>query len=38
LYLGYQYEHWWDIARNNQTTSTGELNVQGFFARGEWRF
>jgi cobalt-zinc-cadmium efflux system outer membrane protein len=38
LYLGYQYEHWWDIARNNQTTSTGELNVQGIFVRGEWRF
>jgi hypothetical protein len=38
FYLGYQYEHWWDIGRNNETTSTAELNVQGFFVRFAYNF
>lgn len=38
LYLGYQYEHWWDVGKNNSTLSSGELNVQGIFLRAEWNF
>ncbi|HKI31366.1 MAG TPA: Lpg1974 family pore-forming outer membrane protein [Gemmataceae bacterium] len=38
FYLGYQYEHWWDIARNNETISFGELNVQGIFVRAGFNF
>ncbi len=38
LYLGYQYEHWWDIGKVNNTSSTAELNVQGIFVRAEWHF
>jgi len=38
VYLGYQYEHWWDIAKNNDTLSSGELNVQGLFVRAVWNF
>ena len=33
FYLGYQYEHWWDIAKNNDTLSSGEMDVQGIFVR-----
>jgi hypothetical protein len=38
FYLGYEYQHWWDIGKNNNTTSTGELNEQGIFVRAQWIF
>jgi hypothetical protein len=38
FYLGYQYEHWWDIGKNNNTLSSGELDVQGIFVRAAWNF
>jgi hypothetical protein len=38
FYFGYQYEHWWSIGKNNNTLSSGELNVQGIFARAEINF
>jgi len=38
FYLGYQYEHWWDITKNNETVSSGELNVQGIVVRAGWSF
>jgi Legionella pneumophila major outer membrane protein precursor len=38
FYLGYQYEHWWDLGKNNNTTSSGELDVQGFFVRAALSF
>jgi hypothetical protein len=38
FFLGYQYEHWWDVGKNNNTTSTGELNEQGLFVRAVLNF
>ncbi len=38
FYLGYQYEHWWDLGKNNDTTSSGELDVQGIFVRAALSF
>jgi hypothetical protein len=38
FYFGYQYEHWWDIGKNDNTTSSAELNVQGVFVRAVWHF
>jgi hypothetical protein len=38
FYAGYQYEHWWDVGKNNSTTSSGELDVQGLFVRAGWSF
>jgi hypothetical protein len=31
--LGYQFEQWWNVGR-----SQGDLNIQGFFFRAEFRF
>jgi hypothetical protein len=36
--FGYQYEHWWDLGKNNNTTSSGELDVQGIFVRAALNF
>jgi hypothetical protein len=38
FYLGYQYEHWWDLGKNDNTTSSGELDVQGIFVRAAINF
>jgi hypothetical protein len=38
FYFGYQYEHWWTFLKNDNTLSTGQLNVQGIFARAVWHF
>jgi hypothetical protein len=38
FYAGYQYEHWWDIGKNNNTTSAGEMDVQGLFVRAGFNF
>ncbi len=38
FYCGYQYEHWWTIGKNDNTTSTGELNVQGIVVRAGLSF
>jgi hypothetical protein len=38
LSLGYQYEHWWDLLKNNNTTSSGELNVQGIFLGAAYNY
>ncbi len=38
FYAGYQYEYWWDVGRNNSTTSSGDMAVQGFFVRAGWNF
>jgi len=33
LFVGYQYEYWWNIGRNSSTTSRGELSDQGIQLR-----
>jgi hypothetical protein len=38
LFLGYQYEYWWNIGRNSNTTSRGELSDQGILLRAECSF
>jgi hypothetical protein len=38
FYLGYQYEYWWDVGRNNNTTSAGDVEVQGIFVRAALNF
>jgi hypothetical protein len=38
FYFGYQYEHWWDIGKNDDTLSTGQMNVQGIFVRAAFNF
>ncbi len=41
LFVGYQYEYWWNAGRNSDTifpTSRGELNDQGLFLRVEINF
>jgi hypothetical protein len=36
--LGYQYEYWWDVGRNNDTTSSGDVEVQGVFVRAAFNY
>jgi hypothetical protein len=38
FYLGYRYEYWWDLGKNNSTTSAADLEVQGLFLRAAWNF
>jgi hypothetical protein len=38
LFLGYQYEYWWNLGRNSNTTSRGELSDQGIQLRAEFDF
>ncbi|HEX5273374.1 MAG TPA: hypothetical protein VFW33_22915, partial [Gemmataceae bacterium] len=38
VYLGYQYEYWWDVGRNTNTTSAGDVEVQGVFVRAGWNY
>jgi hypothetical protein len=38
LFLGYQYEYWWNIGRDSSTTSRGELSDQGILLRAEFNF
>jgi hypothetical protein len=38
FYFGYQYEHWWDLGKNDNTLSTGELNVQGLFVKAAYNY
>jgi hypothetical protein len=38
LFLGYEYEYWWNVGRNSNTTSRGELSDQGVLLRAEVDF
>jgi hypothetical protein len=38
LFLGFQYEYWWNVGRNSETTSRGELSDQGLVLRAEINF
>jgi hypothetical protein len=41
FFLGYQFEQWYQVGRNNFTSATGsvgELTEQGIFFRGEFTF
>jgi hypothetical protein len=38
LYAGYEYEYWWNIGRNSDTQSRGELSDQGIVLRAEFNF
>jgi hypothetical protein len=38
LFLGFQYEYWWNVGRNSSTTARGELSDQGILLRAEVNF
>jgi hypothetical protein len=38
LYAGYQYEFWWNVGRDSETTSRGTVDDQGVFVRVEVNF
>jgi hypothetical protein len=38
LYAGYEYEYWWNIGRNSNAFSRGELSDQGIVLRAEFNF
>jgi hypothetical protein len=38
LFLGYEYEYWWDAARLSVSTSRGEMVNQGLLLRAEFNF
>ncbi len=38
LFLGYQYEYWWNVGRLSTANSRGELSDQGVLLRGELNF
>jgi hypothetical protein len=38
IFLGYEYEYWWDTARVSFTFSRGEMSDQGFLLRAEFNF
>jgi hypothetical protein len=38
LFLGYEYEYWWNVGRDSLTTSRGELSDQGIFLRAQFNF
>jgi hypothetical protein len=35
IYAGYAYEYWWNVGRNSDTSSRGELSDQGVLLRAE---
>jgi hypothetical protein len=38
FFLGYQFEQWWQVGRNDNNGSLGNLTEQGIFLRGEFTF
>ncbi|HLJ95500.1 MAG TPA: Lpg1974 family pore-forming outer membrane protein [Gemmataceae bacterium] len=38
LFFGYEYEYWWNVGRNSNTTARGELSDQGILLRAEFNF
>jgi hypothetical protein len=38
LFLGYQYEYWWNVGRMSSTTSRGELSDQGVVLRAGYNY
>jgi hypothetical protein len=38
IFLGYQYEYWWNAARLSTSLSRGELSDQGIILRAEFNF
>jgi hypothetical protein len=38
LFLGYQFNQWWQVGRNVGNGSVGNLTEHGFFFRGEFTF
>jgi hypothetical protein len=38
LFLGYEYEYWWNVGRNSNTGSRGEMSDQGVLLRAEVDF
>lgn len=38
VWVGYQYEYWWNVGRNSSTSSRGELSDQGVLLRAELNF
>jgi hypothetical protein len=38
VFLGYQYDHWWEVGRVDTTHSRGELTDQGFLLRAELNY
>jgi Legionella pneumophila major outer membrane protein precursor len=35
---GYEYEYWWNVGRNSDTSSRGELSDQGVLLRAGWNW
>jgi hypothetical protein len=38
VYAGYEYEYWWNVGRNSETASRGELSDQGILLRAALNF
>ena len=38
LAVGYEYEYWWNVGRNSNTTSRGEWSEQGILLRAGFNF
>jgi hypothetical protein len=38
FFLGYQFEEWWQVGRNDNSSSEGYVTEQGIFLRGEFTF
>jgi hypothetical protein len=38
FFAGYQYEYWWNVGRNSDTTSRGTVNDQGILLQAEVNF
>jgi hypothetical protein len=38
VFAGYEYEHWWDVARLPDTGSVGEVYTQGILLRADFNY
>ena len=38
VFVGYQYEYWWNVGRLSTTSSRGELSDQGVQMQAEFNF